>query len=124
MMEQGLEEKYSINKRKCRFDQEVDNLKLFDTYSQDNCLFECKLELSTAACGCTPWYIATNGTKPICDLFGNKCFEHMSLKTNDELDFSRPDNPPCGCFPACRSIKYIPEVQDTENKLKGKKTCT
>lgn len=116
IMEQRLADLYSVNERKCRFDHEIDNFQLFDVYSEENCIFECKFKRSRSTCGCTPWYIEIDGTTPVCDLFGNKCFEQMSLKTNDELDFSHPDSPACDCFPACRSLKYIADLQDTEQK--------
>ena len=50
-------EKYSITQRKCRFKHELGEMKLFQKYSKQNCIFECKLEIVRKMCNCLPWYL-------------------------------------------------------------------
>ena len=95
-------EKYSITQRKCRFKHELGEMKLFQKYSKQNCIFECKLEMVRKMCNCLPWYLdIKNQTEPVCNLFGNKCYEQSTIQANQHLDFSNPNNPPCDCFPDC-----------------------
>ena len=95
-------EKYSITQRKCRFKHELGEMKLFQIYSNQNCIFECKLEIVRKMCNCLPWYLdLKNQTEPVCNLFGNKCYEQSTIQANQHLDFSNPNNPPCDCFPDC-----------------------
>lgn len=94
--------KYSIEKRKCRFENELGDMKLFKTYSYINCIFECKLEIVRKLCNCLPWYLELeNQTEPVCNLFGNKCYEQITIRANQLLDFSNPFQPSCHCFPEC-----------------------
>ena len=95
-------EKYSITKRKCRFRHELGEMKLFEKYSKQNCIFECKLEMVRKMCNCLPWYLdLKNQTEPVCNLFGNKCYEQSTIQANRFLDFSNPNSPSCDCFPDC-----------------------
>ena len=95
-------EKYSVTKRRCRFKHELGEMKLFTKYSKQNCIFECKLELVRKMCGCLPWYLEVkNQTEPVCNIFGNKCYEQSTIRANQYLDFSNPESPTCNCFPDC-----------------------
>ena len=95
-------EKYSITKRKCRFKHELGEMKLFQKYTKQNCIFECKLEMVRKKCNCLPWYLdLKNQTEPVCNLFGNKCYEQSTIQANRFLDFSNPYSPSCDCFPDC-----------------------
>ncbi len=61
-----------------RFEDEAEGLRLFKTYSQRACQFECALINSHKQCGCIPWdYPRTDqefGTVPICDMYSSYCF--------------------------------------------------
>ena len=95
-------EKYSITKRKCRFKHELGEMKLFQKYTKQNCIFECKLEMVRKKCNCLPWYLdLKKQTEPVCNLFGNKCYEQSTIQANRFLDFSNPFSPSCDCFPDC-----------------------
>ena len=91
--------------RKCRFVNENEGLKLFTNYSQGNCLFECKLEMARDLCGCIPWFVG-NTVDPVCDLFGNKCFEQATLKIIENIDFNDKDHLPCNCLPDCNKLGF------------------
>ena len=43
------------NQRNCRLNDENSDLNFFNKYTQEGCLFECKLKIATANCGCIPW---------------------------------------------------------------------
>ena len=45
----------SIQERKCRLIEENNDLKVFKIYTQEACLLECKINMATSKCGCTPW---------------------------------------------------------------------
>ena len=120
-------ESYSIAKRKCRFAHEIEGLRLFKVYTQNNCVFECKMERARAACGCVPWYIDLDNATETCDLFGNKCFEFMTLRANDHLDFRKsvlfsqwkivkdPRPPPTRCQKCENSGKVIGALRNPLN---------
>ena len=56
-------EAIDINKRKCRFRDELlqnaNGSRLMNVYSQTGCVFECHLEIATRLCGCVPWNYPT-----------------------------------------------------------------
>ena len=70
-------------KRKCRFSDEVHKKdRLFKTYSQSSCEFECRVHKAREECKCTPWNFPTPPSMPnpiICDLYGNFCF-HKKMR--------------------------------------------
>ena len=43
------------NQRNCRLNDENSDLDIFNKYTQEGCLFECKLKIAAAKCGCIPW---------------------------------------------------------------------
>ena len=90
------------DKRKCRFPDEADNLKLFKSYSQTACTFECRLLNAHKFCQCYPWNIPAepkDGLRhTICDVFGNYCFKHvMNMKDTWHK---------CKCLPTCDQIEF------------------
>lgn len=87
-----------LDKRKCKFDDEIDGLKLFKSYSQSACQFEMKLRKGLETCKCVPWYIPTDlGSKyTICDPYGNVCFD---LATKSSETFKN-------CVPNCNLAQF------------------
>ena len=65
-----------INKRKCRFANEVQDLEFFQVYSQSACKLESKIKEAESFCRCVPWYypskteerFATNMDMPVSKL--------------------------------------------------------
>ena len=88
-----------IQKRKCKFADENENMRILKHYTQAGCYFECRLQESLAKCGCTPWnYPQIGPVDEICDLFGNICFqEHMN--TAEQLDN-------CDCPNDCETVSF------------------
>ena len=54
----------SASVRDCRFAAELQESEVFERYSWQNCMMECKLKRVTEAFGCKPWYLAAlSGSK-------------------------------------------------------------
>ena len=106
-----------VKKRKCRFEDETDGLKLFSTYSKDNCLYECRYQLAKEKCQCVPWNVPHRTTDELCDPVGSSCFRKQILWLSENLnDVENIGSPPCGCYPSCKSYKYIPVWEKYEPK--------
>ena len=88
----------SIEKRRCLFDDELGDLKLFKKYSQSGCEFEKQIQIGMEKCECAPWFIPTPFGKnyTICDLYGNSCFDFI-LK-----DFTSIKE----CLPSCNLLQF------------------
>ncbi|CAB4065752.1 ASICN [Lepeophtheirus salmonis] len=65
--------------RRCNFPWEG-NLTQFESYSQANCLLECKLLNISEQCGCSSWFLRQND-RPICDY--SKKQRDCYIKTNE-----------------------------------------
>ena len=48
-----------IAKRKCKFENEIEDMQIFKIYSQAACEFEYKVKNAKDVCNCVPWYIPT-----------------------------------------------------------------
>ena len=112
----------SLAERGCRLKSEAEDLKIFKSYTQAACKFECMLEFSRKQCFCTPWdlpfgYVKTkfichldtneicraNDDIRICDMTGYYCFtEHMNNFTHFDA---------CNCMPDCDHIEYTHSVR-------------
>ena len=104
----NLKNEYKPEIRQCYFEDEAKHLMLTAVYTQNNCIFKCKLEMVLEICKCLPWFITSFEDAPVCNLFGNKCYEQKLLLMNVKLDFTDQSNPPCGCYPNCEETNYIP----------------
>ena len=95
----------SIESRKCRFDDEINGLDFFKSYSQSACEFELKVRKGREVCNCVPWYIPSNSTSRhnICDVYGNFCFNQVQ----QQYQLSKE------CLPGCHQIQFTSyEVQE------------
>ena len=43
------------NQRNCRLVEDNSELEIFKVYTQEACLFECKIKIAANKCGCIPW---------------------------------------------------------------------
>ena len=101
-----------VGKRRCRFEDEVYGLEIFSAYSEQNCIFECRLRLSRAKCGCVPWNFPFGHSDQVCDPLGSVCFHrHFVWLSTNVNDVEGIGSPPCGCYPGCRSFRYVPVEQ-------------
>ena len=93
-----------ISKRQCRFGDESEELKYFNVYRRENCLFECKIKVAKQVCNCTPWDRLRDNSEEVCDLMGNHCFQKEMLRMK-RIVLSKNGSlgsPPCGCYSSCR----------------------
>ena len=92
----------SPDKRHCMFEDENQNLELFEKYSQTACEFECKIKQAEKDCQCLPWYMPSISRSSICDVYGNYCFKSiMKSITNNEKPWKK-----CQCLPTCHNIEF------------------
>ena len=121
-LEKGLKNIYEPDKRRCYFKDETKQATITKVYTQNNCIFECKLKWIITFCKCLPWFVPYLEV-PTCGIFGNKCYEQQLMQLNDKLDFTDPDNPPCGCFINCEETQYTPILDKNggSNKLQPEK---
>ena len=92
-----------IDKRKCRFEDEAENLILFDHYSQEACEFEKHVLEAEEYCRCVPWYIPSkikSEKHTICDVYGNYCF---SEKMKDGHSDTHEEDI---CLPSCHQLQF------------------
>ena len=106
-----------FHKRQCRFEDEVEGLEMFSTYSEQNCLYECRLKVATIHCHCVPWNYPGRHTEAPCDMLGTLCFNHYLAWLAENLnDVKEVGSPPCQCYPSCRGYNYIPVGHDHQLK--------
>ena len=86
-----------VNKRKCRFDDENEDLVIFEKYSQT----ACRIKQAKTVCGCYPWYVPAmpkSTRHTICDVYGNFCFKEMLKKVYHDCLKK--------CIPNCHQIEF------------------
>ena len=92
-----------VEKRNCRFEHEVEDLILFNRYSQEACEFEKSILKAEEFCKCVPWYIPSktlSGIHVICDQYSMECFK---LKMNDIYSESEGTQ---RCLPSCHQLQF------------------
>ena len=105
-----------IDKRHCRFEDEAENLVLFDSYSQEACEFEKRILKAEEDCRCVPWYIPSrikSGKHTICDVYGNFCFSEKMKGDHSETHDEDI------CLPSCHQLQFtyseVIEKRDPED---------
>lgn len=89
---------YSPEIRGCYFKDER-YLKHFHIYSENNCLFECIMNLTIKMCGCTAFYMPEVNLVPICGFAKMICIENATISSQFELGH-------CNCLRSCNEIHY------------------
>lgn len=93
----------------------------FNTYSQDNCLLECRVKKIAKQCGCSPWFVPIDRSGlnqmdveddplaqlPVCEAKGNECFAEKTKKYNDDLI----DRTECDCKNDCEMVHIFSTLQ-------------
>ncbi len=104
---QTKEELLSLDptKRGCMSLSDPNKLKIFATYTYENCLFECQLESAFKACGCIPWNYPRMGDDiPLCtSKEKNKCFSEILITSRDPTKCSH-------CLIDCDTTSYAYNV--------------
>ena len=105
-----------INKRKCMFEDETDNLKIFRKYSQSACELECKIIEAAKTCRCYPWFIPAPPDpeyKTICGIHGNYCFQKVMALPHVFKS--------CSCLPTCHQLEFT--YNEQLNRLDPEEMC-
>ena len=102
-------DKMAISTRNCKLSNEIEGLKLLNSYSKVGCEFECAVKKAVLVCKCMPWFYTNNFTDtPICNSFSGYCFEHF---ISNETNYKQCPNL---CKEDCRGIpmtvvtNYVP----------------
>ncbi len=94
----------NIADRRCRFEEESENMTIHNSYSYNNCMFECGLLNTKEYFYCTPWYFPSSEDNiTLCDPWQSIDFlKYMVTNITDEL---------CSyCVPDCSTTIYQPTV--------------
>ena len=76
---------------------------MFKEYTEEGCLFECKLKRAAKSSKCIPWdYPVPKGLEdmPICTMGSGTTMETFELHMNE------PDVSMCDCLPDCHVVNY------------------
>ena len=95
--------------RNCKLADEIDGLKMINTYSKVGCEFECATNKAIEICRCLPWYLTNNFTgTPMCDSFGGHCFDEI---LTDEANYKKCSKwciEDCSGMPMTVVTSYVP----------------
>ena len=97
-----------LAKRRCRFDDEVEDLDIFEKYSQTACEFECKIKTAYEICQCYPWNVPSipnTERHVICDIFSNLCYKTYMIKKTTEHNCRKK------CVPSCNQVEFTSTEQ-------------
>ena len=99
--------------RNCKLENEVEEGSIFKHYTENNCRYECTVDLAIKTCKCAPWDFIHKSNEFECDVFGRTCFYRaMENITQDS------DNPCNECLPGCDQIKYKKEILKADKVIK------
>jgi amiloride-sensitive sodium channel len=88
--------------------QESKSLKYFKSYSQQNCLDECRSKYVQKSCDCVKFNMPHDTDAKICTQHDTTCIvnaiDKFSTTERFESDF------PCDCRPSCVNLKYDTEI--------------
>ena len=89
-------------------------LSFFKSYSQDNCLLECRIKKIATRCKCAPWFIPRVDNRntslsdlPECGDEGDKCFKEISTAYDEDLT----DRTTCDCKNDCEMVHFFSTLQ-------------
>ena len=106
----------SKKQRQCLLEHEVSKTSLFNTYTKNNCKYECHLKMAIEMCNCAPWDFIHISHKSECDVFGRTCFFNaMENFTVSPIKYCNH------CIDECDYIKYS-RVITKQKKLQQSKT--
>ena len=105
-----------VAKRKCKFDDETEDLEIFSKYSQSTCEMECKIKQTASVCKCYPWFIPRpmkSSNPTICGIYGNYCFKSVMNSNDVEKN--------CKCLPTCHQVEFT--YNEQLDRLDHKALC-
>ena len=83
----------------------------FKKYTENNCRYECHVNLAKQFCKCIPWDYIDSESKSFdeCDVFGRTCF----WKAMKQFSISQNDKCPM-CKPECDFVKFEKLITNKE----------
>ena len=103
----------SKGQRNCKLENEVEEGSIFKHYTENNCRYECTVDLAIKTCICAPWDFMHKSNEIECDVFGRTCFYRAIENITQDSD-----NPCNECLPGCDQIKYKKEILKTDKVIK------
>ena len=104
LTDEKVRQQLSPERRKCWFQAENDNMRVFSKYTQKGCIFECQLRQAAKRCGCTPWNYPRESMEmdddgaELCDYMGAECF-NVAMADTKTVET-------CDCYHDCDSFRY------------------
>ncbi|XP_059089063.1 uncharacterized protein LOC131885143 [Tigriopus californicus] len=97
-----------IERRNCRFDDEIEDSVLFQKYSQSGCFLECQIRKAVEECDCLPWnyphYTVNGQLTKLCDYRGHFCVEEILKRSTFWKE--------CNCYPSCNTMTYTYSISN------------
>ena len=104
----------SIEQRNCRLGNEIIEGSIFKLYTENNCRYECHVELASERCRCASWDFMHNSDEKECDVFGRTCF-YQTMK-----NLAQDSNDHCSqCIQGCDYMKYEKEIIKSTKIVEG-----
>ena len=102
---------FDFQQRQCHLQHEVHQKSIFKVYTQNNCYYECEVNLAMEMCKCVPWDFEHIEEINECDVFGRTCFftamNNLALNSNDSCSH---------CIEECDYIKYNRVILNEKTK--------
>ncbi|XP_056643588.1 sodium channel protein Nach-like [Diorhabda sublineata] len=111
----------SVEKRKCWYSHER-NLIYYKRYNFNNCMVECRMNLTIQLCHCVPFFFIPNennyATARLCNLKDVKCLTLIADMVKSSMPgfvhsgkyhISDMERGNCNCLPDCQTIDYTIE---------------
>nr|XP_019556948.2 pickpocket protein 28-like [Aedes albopictus] len=106
--------RHSYTRRQCYFSDER-YLRYFKVYNRKNCLEECISNVTAHECGCVGFASPRSPNIPVCDGKDLSCPSISFYRLLKRMNLSDRDNTleePCGCLPACTTLRFNAELSD------------
>ncbi len=103
---------------------DVDPSSIYQRYTRQTCVLECKLRLAHASCNCTPWDLpkavaGPGGKISVCDHQGTSCFQVWSSMYDVALFMqsilfqeAMNERSKCDCPADCDMVSYAVQVEE------------
>jgi len=85
-------------------------MKIFKSYSQTSCEYECLIRISSSICGCIAWNFPQDPLQ-VCDQERIGCF------TNEMKNFSKAQDCRRECLPDCEKLTFSFSGPYTEERF-------
>lgn len=105
--------KYDPEIRQCYQNHEK-KLEFFQTYTKDNCEYECLINFTLKNCGCVKFSMPHINSTKICNVTRLNCVLEAERSWLSLVDESPEDNAICKCLASCVDISFEPQFFQTD----------